>query len=97
MVMENPNRVIQMMEHVIEKLEHDLSDLTVLMEAASGHFMCKLLLVTRGSAGVIALTLKPKYVCAEEVASHTWYALDFKNLAKQMKILFIQRLGKVMR
>ena len=70
-VLANPQRVIGLMDHIIEKLALNLSGMTVLTESGSGPFVCTPLLAARAGGNVIAVTRDSRYGTVDEVSAYT--------------------------
>lgn len=65
----NSRRLIRLLNSVIDRCELELTDCTVLTEAASGAYVVTPILAAMAGANVYALTLETSYATADEIYS----------------------------
>jgi hypothetical protein len=65
----NPRRLIRLLSSVIDRCELELTDRTVLTEAATGAYVVTPILAAMAGANVYALTLETPYASADEIYS----------------------------
>lgn len=84
----NKDRCRRLIDQAIAKLELDLSDLTVLTEAASGYYMLTpFIAALAGAEQVYALTRDSRYGSAEQIRTETMALAVQWGLDKQIEIL----------
>ena len=64
------HRFFRLVNEAVERMELDLSGLTVLTEAASDSFICTPLLAARAGANVIAVTKSSRYGSSKDIITY---------------------------